>query len=67
MVTSNVSSMPEVAGGAAVLVEPTTVESVTTGIKEALGRKEDLRKKGLERAKQFDWEITAQKVLGVLL
>ena len=67
VVTSNVSSMPEVAGGAAVLVEPTTVESVTTGIKEALGRKEDLRKKGLERAKQFDWEITAQKVLGVLL
>ncbi len=62
-----VSSMPEVAGRAAVLVEPTSVESVTAGIKEALGRKEDLRKQGLERARQFDWEGAARKVLEVLL
>lgn len=67
VVTSNVSSMPEVAGEAAVLVNPTSVENMTAGIKEALGRKEDLRKRGWERARQFDWDITARKVLEVLL
>lgn len=67
VVTSNVSSMPEVAGGAAVLVNPTSVESMTAGIKEALGSQEDLRKQGWERAREFDWDVTARKVLEVLL
>ncbi|MFH1353896.1 MAG: glycosyltransferase family 1 protein [bacterium] len=67
VVTSNVSSMPEVAGEAAVLVKPTDVESIANGIKEALNKKEDLMTKGLKRAKQFDWDITSRKVLEILL
>lgn len=67
VVTSNVSSMPEVAGQAAVLVNPTSAESMAAGIREAWGRREDLRKRGRERARQFNWDVTAREVLEVLL
>lgn len=65
VVTSNVSSMPEVAGDAAVLVDPEDVDSIVDGIKEALKRKKELIKKGLARVKEFSWEKTARGTLGV--
>lgn len=67
VVTSNVSSMPEVAGEAAVLVEPIDTESIAAGIKEALGRREDLTRRGLRRARQFSWEKVAVQTLEVIL
>lgn len=65
VVTSNVSSMPEVAGNAAVLVDPENIEDIARGIKEAMERKKELIKKGFERAKQFSWEKTAKETLEV--
>lgn len=65
VVTSNVSSMPEVAGDAAVLVDPYSVESIAEGVKSALRRKETLIKLGLERIKEFSWEKTAKQTLRV--
>jgi glycosyltransferase involved in cell wall biosynthesis len=59
VVTSAASAMEEVAGGAAELVDPRDVESIAAGIERALGRPEELRAAGLERARRFSWEATA--------
>ena len=59
VVTSNVSSLPEVAGDAAVLVDPSNSESITDGIRRVLDSPElaaELRRKGPLRARQFSWE-----------
>lgn len=68
VITSNVYSMPEAAGDAAVLVNPESVEEITNAI---IGLLDDqvLRKKlidqGLTRVKQFTWEKTARETLAV--
>lgn len=65
VVTSNTSSMPEVAGDAAVLVDPYSVTSIVEGIKKALAGPKGLTKKGLERVKGFSWEKAALETLNV--
>ena len=65
VVTANVSSMPEVAGNAGVLVNPESVEDITKGIKKALENREDFVKKGFKQAEKFSWEKTAQETLKV--
>jgi glycosyltransferase involved in cell wall biosynthesis len=65
VVTSNCSSMPEIAGDAALLVDPYSVESIAAAmlkILNTLQRAETLRKAGLERAKMFRWSNSAQKL-----
>jgi glycosyltransferase involved in cell wall biosynthesis len=62
VLTSNVSALPEVAGEAAELVDPTSVESIAEGLSALLGsesRRDSLRRFGLERAAQFTWDRTA--------
>lgn len=57
VVTSNISSMPEVAGGAACLVNPFDVESIRSGIIKITNDstyREELIKKGLENVKRFN-------------
>lgn len=69
VITSNVTSLPEVVGDAAVMVDPTRVEAIADGIEQVVGDsnlQQDLRLKGLIQAKQFTWERTAQLVLKVL-
>jgi glycosyltransferase involved in cell wall biosynthesis len=59
VVTSNVSSLPEVAGDAAVLVDPYDVASIVDGMQRVLADPalaNDLRQKGLQRARDFSWE-----------
>ena len=66
VLTSNVASMPEVAGNAAYLVDPFNVNDITQGLISILSDEEiqkNLRKKGLERAKEFSWERTAKATL----
>ena len=65
VVTSNLSSMPEVAGEAAVLVDPYSTESIVEGIKKALATRQTLIKKGLAQVKKFSWEKTARQTLEV--
>jgi glycosyltransferase involved in cell wall biosynthesis len=58
VVTSNVSSMPEVADDAAVLVDPYNVESIVDGIARVLtdpALAAELRRKGIARAREFSW------------
>jgi glycosyltransferase involved in cell wall biosynthesis len=65
VVTSNVSAMPEVAGDAAVLVDPYDVNSIADGIIKALKGPKGLIEKGLARVSEFSWEKTAQMTLEV--
>jgi glycosyltransferase involved in cell wall biosynthesis len=65
VVTSNVSSLPEVVGNAAVLVDPYDVNSIANGIQTILEDplyREKLTKNGLERAKHYSWERSVAKV-----
>jgi glycosyltransferase involved in cell wall biosynthesis len=65
VVTSNVSSLPEVAGDAAVLVDPYDPTAIADGIHRVLideGLRKDLRQKGLARARQFSWEQSVRRV-----
>jgi glycosyltransferase involved in cell wall biosynthesis len=50
----------EVAGGAAVLVDPHDVESIADGIETAMRRRDELRVLGLERARAYSWDETAR-------
>ncbi len=66
-VTSNVSSLPEVAGDAALLVDPNSVPDIAEAIAGVLepDRAESLRRAGLERAERFSWAETARLTLQV--
>jgi len=57
--------MPEIAGEAAVLVDPLSVEDIKRGIKEMLKEREKLIKLGFKRVSDFSWQKTAQKTLEV--
>jgi glycosyltransferase involved in cell wall biosynthesis len=65
VVTSNISSLPEVAADAAEIVDPFDVDSITEGIKKALSRRKGLINKGLKRSKDFSWQKTAEMTLEV--
>jgi glycosyltransferase involved in cell wall biosynthesis len=63
-ITSNVSSIPEVAGDAAVLVDPTDVVAITEAvlrINRDLAFRQDLIDRGLARVKEFSWKKTAEQ------
>ena len=65
VVTSNVSSLPEVAGDAALLVDPYDPTAIADGIYRVLNDEQlrrDLRRKGLDRARQFSWETSVGRV-----
>ncbi|MDE3077037.1 MAG: glycosyltransferase family 4 protein [Chloroflexota bacterium] len=68
VVTSNVSSLPEVAGDAALLVDPSSPEELATAMERVLGDPslaDSLRQRGLARAGEFSWERAAAETLAV--
>ena len=67
VVTSDISAMPETAGGAAVLADhDREPASIARAITEAVGPERDrLRDAGLRRAGQFTWGATAAATLDV--
>jgi glycosyltransferase involved in cell wall biosynthesis len=65
VVTSNVSSLPEVVGDAAILVDPYSSESIAEGMRRALLDEElraSLREKGMARAREFSWESSVRQI-----
>jgi glycosyltransferase involved in cell wall biosynthesis len=66
VITSNVSSLPEVAGNAALLVDPRSQSELRAAMIRLLGSA-DLRlalaQAGRERARQFRWDVCAAKSL----
>jgi glycosyltransferase involved in cell wall biosynthesis len=70
VVTSATSSLGEVAGNAALCVDPTSVEEIAAAIDTILrdtGRRERLRQDGLVRAQQFSWPQCAAETLACYL
>jgi glycosyltransferase involved in cell wall biosynthesis len=65
VVTSAGGATEEVAGGAAVLVDPLDPESIAAGIEEADRRRDELRPRGLERAAAFTWADVAARTIAV--
>src|SRR5204863_3018599 len=68
VVTSNVSSLPEVAGDAAILVDPHDPHAIADGMYRLLTDerlRRDLRLKGLARARQFSWEESVRRVRAI--
>jgi glycosyltransferase involved in cell wall biosynthesis len=66
LVTSNRSSMKEIAEGTGVLVNPESPTSIATGITEALQHKKEYSQKSKDMASRFSWDITAEKTLHIL-
>ncbi|MBI2835998.1 MAG: glycosyltransferase family 4 protein [Acidobacteria bacterium] len=65
VVTSNVSSLPEVAGDAALLIDPYDPDAIADGITRVLcdaALRKDLIAKGLVRANEFSWESSVKRV-----
>ena len=68
VLTASTSAMPEVAGDAALLADPTSPEAMADQIENLLtdtGLRNDLRYLGLNRAALFSWDKTAKKLLDV--
>ncbi len=69
VVTSNVTSMPEVAGDAALLVDPFSVKSIAEGL-EKIALDPELRtrliSKGRERSRMFTWQNSAEQLWAVI-
>ena len=66
VITSDVSAMPEVAGDAAVLVDPRDVDGLAAAMARVLrddALRDRLRAAGIARARRFPWEATARRTL----
>lgn len=69
VITSNVSSLPEVAGDAAILVNPAKVEEITEAMKLIINDsklREKMGNLGLERVKQFSWQKTGEMTAEII-
>lgn len=66
VITSNCSSLPEVAGDAALLVDPTSIEAIAGAIEQVLSDPslaDELRQRGLQQAARFSWPDAARATL----
>lgn len=68
VITSDRGAFPEVVGDAGIMIDPYDVDGLAKAMRDVLnneGLREDIIKKGLERAKMFSWEKCAKEVLEV--
>lgn len=69
IITSNTTSMPEIAGDAAILVNPQSIDEIANAIEQLLENeslREDLVQKGSHQVKKFSWQKTARETLNLL-
>jgi glycosyltransferase involved in cell wall biosynthesis len=68
VITSNISSLPEVVGDAAIMVNPQNADSLARAMRQVLidsGLSNNMIKKGLVQAKKFTWEKAAEQTMEV--
>lgn len=68
VITSNTTSLPEVAGGAALLVDPCSTENIAWAMQALIEDRElggQLRQKGLLRARESSWDKTAEATIAI--
>jgi glycosyltransferase involved in cell wall biosynthesis len=69
VITSNLASLPEVAGNAALYINPLNINEITEAMKTLANdtkMRSDLRHLGLARAKEFQWEKTGKRTAQIL-
>ncbi len=69
ILSGNLTSLPEVAGDAALYCDPLDVDDITNKLQEICSNdalRNELSQKGLKRSKQFSWDQSAEKVWEVL-
>jgi glycosyltransferase involved in cell wall biosynthesis len=69
IVTSNVNGLKEIAGDAALLIDPRDTEQIANGMAQILsnsGLRESLSDRGLERSSRFSWDLCAKSTLALL-
>lgn len=69
VITSDVSSMPEIAGDAALLASPTSVEQIADAMHRIAGSevlRNEMINKGFAIVKKFSWDATAQRLWGCI-
>ena len=65
VITSNVSSLPEVVGDAALLIDPYEPESIADAMRRVLtdaALRDQLRARGFQRAREFSWDRSVRRV-----
>ncbi len=68
VVCSNTSSLPEIAGDAALLVDPTDMDALTAALRRIASEPDlaaEMRRRGYAQAGQFSWERAAQETVQV--
>ena len=68
VIASNVSALPEITGGAAILINPYSPEEIACAIERVLldrTTRNKMREAGLKEAKKFSWKKTAEEMIGV--
>jgi glycosyltransferase involved in cell wall biosynthesis len=68
VITTNVSSLPEVAGDAALMVSPEDVTGLASAMRRVLdepGLREEMRGRSMEQARRFSWRETAERTAEV--
>lgn len=68
VITSNTSSLPEVSGNAAILVDPLAIDQIVEAVRRLIADahyRESLVTRGIQRAKTFTWQKTAEQVAQV--
>ncbi len=70
VLTSNITSLPEIAGDAALLVDPTCIEMIAKGLERLLSDaafRSELISRGRERLKGFSWTSCAEQVADIMV
>ncbi|PZX59765.1 glycosyltransferase involved in cell wall biosynthesis [Algoriphagus ratkowskyi] len=70
VLTSNTTSLPEIAGGAALCVDPTNISAIQSGIEKLVSDENfyvECIVKGLDRAQEFSWKKTAEETWETIL
>lgn len=68
VITSNVAALPEISGGAAMLIDPLSIEEIKQTLHKILSNdslKNEYINKGSERAKEFSWDTCANETIKV--
>lgn len=65
-IVSNAGSLPEISGGASVIVDPLDIENISDGLEIAIKKSGLYIKLGFERVKDFNWQKSAKNVVDIL-
>lgn len=65
VVAGDAGALPEVTGGAAILVDPLSSRAIADGIERAIAERGSLVERGRKRAREFTWARTAEATLAV--